>query len=95
MARRNPRALEDIAAMDAALGKVRRDVLDRPRLPIRRGELVRVRGIGIGRKLRFRDFVFREDGRSYVTVVDSAERRGTGGFYAVRPDQVSRVRRQR
>lgn len=81
--------------MDAILGKARYQVLDRQHAtPIRRNELVRLRGVGIGRIVRFHEYVTVPDGRDYVTVRDTYDRKATGGFISVRPNQVSRVRNQ-
>lgn len=91
---------EQRAALDARLGKVRHEVLDRPgATPIAQGELVRLKGYGTGdRRMRFVEYVELPDrpDRSYVTVVDGVrgERGRTGSYISVRPDQLVRVRRQ-
>jgi len=78
-------------------GKIRHAVLDRPHhTPVQRGELVRLKGYGTRRRMRFLEYVERPDApdRSYVTVLDTVERGGSGAYISVRPDQVSRVRNQ-
>ena len=87
------------AALDAQLGKIRHDRLERNGTPVQRGELVRLKGYGTGdRRMRFVEFVERTDDpdRSYVTVLDTVrtERARTGTWISVRPDQIVRVRRQ-
>lgn len=84
-----------LAAMDRRLGKTRITHWVRPGTQdIRKGDLVKVSGIGVGEPMRFVDHVTLEDGRQYVTVMDSVRKTRTMAFKAVRPEQVSRVRDQ-
>jgi hypothetical protein len=61
------------------------------------GELVRVTGIGIGRPVRFIEYVenIEHPDRSYVTIRDTVTKGATGGTHSVRAHQVTRIRGQR
>jgi hypothetical protein len=88
----------DRLAMDAQLGLRRHDVMDVPGKHITTaGELVRVTGIGIGEPVRFVEYVenLNDPARSYVTVRDTYRKNRSHATFAVRAEQVSRVKGQR
>lgn len=88
---------DDLRAMDAYFGRRTFDVYERANAtPIRKGELVRVNGIGTRRLMRFHNLQILANGRMVATVRDTVAENGraTGGYKSVDAEQLQRVRNQ-